>query len=91
MKGIRPKEQVNFVSVAGSGDYTLNFAGIAFRRLQTALSVNALVDHDNWIPDTGASSHMSSNTKILQHITKLPKDMIVHLLDGSTKFVKHVG
>lgn len=44
-----------------------------------------------WIVDSGASSHVCSNTDLLQSTYQLDKPVRIHLPDGSSKRVIHGG
>ncbi|KAF7844614.1 uncharacterized protein G2W53_001519 [Senna tora] len=45
----------------------------------------------SWIVDTGASSHMCFNKRILINLRTLESSIPVHLPDGSVQNVKHTG
>ena len=45
----------------------------------------------SWIVDAGASDHMTHNSLLLSHLTKLSKPTSVTLLDGTSKPVFHIG
>ncbi|KAL0424418.1 UNVERIFIED_CONTAM: hypothetical protein Sradi_0976600 [Sesamum radiatum] len=54
----------------------------------TSLSNNVL---DSWIVDTGATNHMCAHKHNLQH-TSIPSHAIsVHLPDGNTQSITHIG
>ncbi|KAL0403961.1 UNVERIFIED_CONTAM: Retrovirus-related Pol polyprotein from transposon RE2 [Sesamum radiatum] len=46
---------------------------------------------ETWIVDTGATNHMCAHKHILKHITTLSHSTSVHLPDGNTQPVAHIG
>ncbi|XP_074304193.1 uncharacterized protein LOC141638914 [Silene latifolia] len=66
---------------------TANFAG----KYRWSNAVVNCFDTHNWIVDTGASDHMTSQLSILSNIQNLAKPLIVALPDGSIKFVYQMG
>ncbi|XP_074283626.1 uncharacterized protein LOC141608163 [Silene latifolia] len=70
-----------------SSTATASFAG----KFGWSNAVVSCFDTFNWIVDTGASDHMTSQISILSNIQKLEKPLIVALPDGSIKFVYQMG
>ncbi|KAK9741079.1 hypothetical protein RND81_03G079800 [Saponaria officinalis] len=65
-----------------------NFAGIA---TSSACAVNITSSLIDWVVDTGASDHMTSNLSLLHDVKNLNKSIMVDLPDGSIKLVKTIG
>ncbi|KAK9671588.1 hypothetical protein RND81_12G040400 [Saponaria officinalis] len=57
----------------------------------TNFAVHNAVTTSDWIIDTGASDHMTSNIDLLHNIRVLCKPLIVVLPDGSQKVVHQIG
>ncbi|XP_074265479.1 uncharacterized protein LOC141587913 [Silene latifolia] len=66
-----------------------NFTGMVPNSLANAVHHNLFL-HD-WIIDTGASDHMTFNTRLLHNVRFLPKSLPIGLPDGSIKHVSKVG
>ncbi|KAK9669446.1 hypothetical protein RND81_13G130700 [Saponaria officinalis] len=66
-----------------------NFAGTLHSFQASAIPINALFA--NWIIDTGASDHMTSNIDLLHDICYLSKPLMVGLPDGRIKLVYQTG
>ncbi|KAL9245201.1 hypothetical protein vseg_018879 [Gypsophila vaccaria] len=66
---------------------SVNFAG----SLLSAFLVSQSHTSSNWIVDTGASDHMTSNMSLLHNLTSLPQPILVGLPDGTIKQVTTVG
>ncbi|XP_074293795.1 uncharacterized protein LOC141620956 [Silene latifolia] len=69
----------------GSQSYT-HFAG----KSSTQFTVGFIPRRD-WVIDTGASDHMTSDVSLLHDIKKLQSPLFVSLPDGSVKTVYHTG
>ncbi|KAF7843929.1 retrovirus-related Pol polyprotein from transposon TNT 1-94 [Senna tora] len=78
VKGKPEEQHVNFANL---GEFTGKNGEIDYIPLTNT----------SWIVDTGASSHMCFNKKIMINFRTLEKPIPVHLLDGSMQSVKHTG
>ncbi|XP_074284164.1 uncharacterized protein LOC141608718 [Silene latifolia] len=68
---------------------SVNFAGMYLS--SQACAVNNSNSKVDWIVDTGASDHMTSNISLLHDLICLPKPVYVGLPDGSVKVVHKTG
>ncbi|KAL9247524.1 hypothetical protein vseg_020950 [Gypsophila vaccaria] len=57
----------------------------------SAFSASASMSAYDWIIDTGASDHMTSNINLLSNVSALSKPVLVALPDGAVKLVKYSG
>ncbi|KAK9678222.1 hypothetical protein RND81_11G197300 [Saponaria officinalis] len=58
---------------------------------KSVFSASYLHSLTDWIVDTGASKHMTSQLNILHDITTLHKPIMVGLPDGTVKLVRRIG
>ncbi|XP_074270843.1 uncharacterized protein LOC141594750 [Silene latifolia] len=68
---------------------SVNFAGMFYS--SQASAVNNSSSKVDWIVDTGASDHMTSNLSLLHDLKCLPRPVYVGLPDGSVKIVYQTG
>ncbi|XP_074318809.1 uncharacterized protein LOC141655639 [Silene latifolia] len=79
--------------LSGPVDYstaTVNFAGKILAS-NAVISPKSKTNVVEWILDSGASDHMSSQRHLFTNIRKLKTPVMVDLPDGSTKLVNFVG
>ncbi|XP_074277296.1 uncharacterized protein LOC141600938 [Silene latifolia] len=68
---------------------SINFAGMPLSSHVFTASLTGFNDHD-WIVDTGASDHITSNIKLMHNVKILAKPVYVGLPDGTVK-INHVS
>lgn len=56
-----------------------------------AFNILSLLEHESWIVDMGASSHMCCDMKLIEQPEPTKAITPVHLPDGSIKIVQHTG
>ncbi|XP_074290316.1 uncharacterized protein LOC141617045 [Silene latifolia] len=83
------KSVLQAISDKSSLSHSANFADVTTD--STAYSVNSTCINSQWIIDTDASDHMTSNKDILHDIKHLPKPLLIGLPDGTIKTVKMTG
>ncbi|KAL0361773.1 UNVERIFIED_CONTAM: hypothetical protein Sradi_3861800 [Sesamum radiatum] len=62
------------------------FAGTSLNSLKLSN-----LDSQSWIVDTGATSHMCVDIKLMHSLAKLAHSVCIHLPDGTTREVTHSG
>ncbi|XP_074306538.1 uncharacterized protein LOC141641789 [Silene latifolia] len=66
---------------------SVHFAGMA----NSSTSFNSVANNFDWIIDTGATDHMTSNLALLSNVKVLAKPVYVSLPDGTVKVVHKSG
>ncbi|XP_074299906.1 uncharacterized protein LOC141631085 [Silene latifolia] len=85
-------QDISDVPSSSSSDLkaTINFVGMPLSSRVFTASLTGFNDHD-WIVDTGASDHITSNIKLMNNVKILAKPVYVGLPDGTVKIVHKIG